>query len=76
MIEQAQSLLITLLQNYIYLTYPNPNATTDFKRVLECIQALRELCSIKKQIRPKLIAMRKVKFTESFKDVEPSTNTI
>jgi hypothetical protein len=74
MINEAQSLLITLLQKYVYLTYPKPNATIVFKRVLECIQDLRELCYIKQ--RRRIIAIRKVKFTESFTDVEPTANNI
>lgn len=75
-IEEAKERLITLLKKYVYLTYPETTAKTVFKSVLECIQDLREFCSIKHKRKPKLMSIRKVKFTESFINVEPTTNTI
>ena len=73
-IEEVQGHLITLLQKYIYFTYPKSAAATIFKGVLECIQDLRELCCIKQQRTHTSIPIRKVQFTNSFNVLKTPTN--
>ena len=45
----AQETMITMLQRYIYATYPKGLAVVVFSRVISCISYLKDLTLIKKR---------------------------